>query len=92
MENTFGLQLRNDWINNGLYRTEDRVRVDKTDYYATGASLPLPRPYFDQLPNLPRPGADRFTDTITSFLCRNKIQWAQKVPLGRGPARRTGIL
>src|SRR5208337_2104140 len=31
MENTIGLQVRNDWIHNGLYQTEDRVRVDKTD-------------------------------------------------------------
>ena len=31
VENTFGLQVRNDWINNGLYQTEDRVRVDKLD-------------------------------------------------------------
>jgi hypothetical protein len=29
VENTFGLQVRNDWINNGLYQTEDRVRVEK---------------------------------------------------------------
>ena len=29
VENTFGLQVRNDWINNGLYQTEDRVRVDE---------------------------------------------------------------
>ena len=40
MSNTFGLQLRNDWINNGLYRTENRVRTIKTDYSATGAFLP----------------------------------------------------
>jgi hypothetical protein len=39
MQNTFGLQLRNDWINNGLYRTENRVRTAKTDYSATGASF-----------------------------------------------------
>jgi hypothetical protein len=39
MANTFGLQLRNDWINNGLYRTENRVRKAKTDYSATGASF-----------------------------------------------------
>jgi hypothetical protein len=39
MGNTFGLQLRNDWINNGLYRTENRVRTAKTDYSATGASF-----------------------------------------------------
>ena len=31
VENTFGLQVRNDWINNGLYQTENRVRVDKLD-------------------------------------------------------------
>ena len=39
MSNTFGLQLRNDWINNGLYRTENRVRANKTDYSATGISF-----------------------------------------------------
>ena len=38
-ENSFGLQVRNDWINNGLYQTEDRVRVDKFDS-ATGTILP----------------------------------------------------
>jgi hypothetical protein len=38
-ENTFGMQLRTDWINNGLYRTENRVRTTKTDYSATGASF-----------------------------------------------------
>jgi hypothetical protein len=39
MSNTLGLQLRNDWIHNGLYRTENRVRTTKTDYSATGASF-----------------------------------------------------
>ena len=29
VETTFGLQLRNDWVHNGLFRTEDRVRTDK---------------------------------------------------------------
>jgi hydrogenase/urease accessory protein HupE len=29
MENTFGLQVRNDWIRNGLYQTQGRVRVPK---------------------------------------------------------------
>ena len=37
--NTFGLQLRNDWINNGLYRSSDRIRTNKTDYSATGSSF-----------------------------------------------------
>ena len=35
MSNTFGVQLRNDWINNGLYRTQNRVRTAKTDFSAT---------------------------------------------------------
>ena len=39
MSNTFGLQFRNDWINNGLYRAENRVRTTKTDYYATGITF-----------------------------------------------------
>jgi hypothetical protein len=39
MSNTFGVQFRNDWINNGLYRTVNRVRTTKTDYSATGASF-----------------------------------------------------
>ena len=34
VENTFGVQVRNDWIHNGLYRTEDRERTDKTDIVA----------------------------------------------------------
>ena len=39
MANTFGLQFRNDWINNGLYRADNRARTTKTDYYATGITF-----------------------------------------------------
>lgn len=39
VQNIFGMQLRNDWIHNGLYQSEDRVRVDKTDS-DTGTILP----------------------------------------------------
>jgi len=68
-ENTIGLQLRNDWINNGLYATRNRVRMEKTDY-DTGDSIP---------PILPATRErDRFTDTIGSFYVENKIQWANK--------------
>jgi hypothetical protein len=35
MSNTFGVQYRNDWINNGLYRSENRARTTKIDYSAT---------------------------------------------------------
>ena len=65
VENTFGLQVRNDWINNGLYQTENRVRVDKTDS-STGNTLPATTQ------------ADRFTDTQVGFYVENKIQWAEK--------------
>jgi TonB dependent receptor/Carboxypeptidase regulatory-like domain/TonB-dependent Receptor Plug Domain len=62
---TLGLQLRNDWIHNGLFQTEDRVRVDKTDS-STGTTLPATTQ------------ADRFTDTEVGFYAENKIQWAEK--------------
>jgi len=65
VENTFGLQVRNDWITNGLYQTEDRVRADKTDS-STGTTLPATTQ------------ADRFTDTQIGFYVENKIQWAEK--------------
>jgi hypothetical protein len=38
MSNTFGVQYRSDWINNGLYRSQNRVRTTKTDYSATAWS------------------------------------------------------
>ena len=75
--NTFGFQLRNDWINNALYQTKNRARVDKTDYNA-----PQPPPSGYNGPNPPVLPAtttrDKFTDTITSFYAENKIQWVEK--------------
>jgi len=65
VENTFGLQVRNDWIKNGLFQTQNRVRVDKTDS-STGNTLPATTQ------------ADRFTDTQVGFYAENKIQWAEK--------------
>ncbi|MGI8772050.1 MAG: TonB-dependent receptor [Acidobacteriaceae bacterium] len=65
VENTFGLQVRNDWVNNSLHQTEDRVRVDKTDS-STGNTLPATTE------------ADRFTDTQADFWAENKIQWTEK--------------
>jgi hypothetical protein len=64
-ENTFGLQVRNDWINNGLYQTEDRVRVDKLDS-ATGTVLPATTEQ------------DDFADTQAGIYAENKIQWSDK--------------
>ena len=65
VENTFGLQVRNDWIDNGLYQTENRVRVDKLDS-ATGTILPADTDVND------------LTDTQVGFWVENKIQWAEK--------------
>ena len=65
VENAFGLQVRNDWIHNGLFQTEDRVRVDKTDS-STGNTLPATTQ------------ADHFTDTQVGFYAENKIQWCDK--------------
>ena len=65
VENTVGLQVRNDWIHNGLFQSENRVRVNKTDS-DTGTTLPATTQ------------ADRFTDTQVGFYAENRIQWAEK--------------
>jgi len=65
VENTFGLQVRNDWVTNGLYQTQNRERVDKVDS-DTGNTLPLTT------------NADRFKDTLIGFYVENRIQWADK--------------
>ena len=65
VENTFGLQIRTDWINNGLYQDQNRVRVDKTDS-ETGNPLPATTQ------------ADRFTDMQAGVYAENRIQWAPK--------------
>lgn len=65
VENSVGLQVRNDWIHNGLFQSEDRLRVDKTDS-STGSTLPATTQ------------ADRFTDTQPGFYVENKIQWAER--------------
>ncbi|HVP54293.1 MAG TPA: TonB-dependent receptor [Candidatus Eisenbacteria bacterium] len=64
-ENTFGVQVRNDWIHNGLFQTQDRMRVDKTDS-ETGNTLPATTQ------------EDRFTDMQFGLYWENKIQWAEK--------------
>jgi len=63
--NTFGLQVRNDWVHNGLFQTENRERVDKTDS-VTGTTLPATTQ------------ADRFTDTQAGVYWENRIEWAEK--------------
>lgn len=65
VEDSFGLQIRNDRINNGLYQDQNRVRVGKTDS-VTGNPLPSTTQ------------ADRLTDTQAGLYAENRIQWASK--------------
>ena len=71
VENTIGLQLRNDWVHNGLYRTEDRVRTDKNDINACNDD---PIPECATNPNLTAilpadTDLNKFTDTAGRYLC-----------------------
>jgi hypothetical protein len=66
VQNTFGLQVRNDWIDNGLYQTENRVRVQKIDSQNGDSILPADTDVND------------LTDTQVGFWVENKIQWADK--------------
>ena len=65
VENTIGLQLRNDWIHNGLFQSEARVRVNKLDVF-TGTTLPATTE------------ADHLTDTQPGVYAENKIQWTER--------------
>jgi hypothetical protein len=80
VKTTFGLQLRNDWVHNGLFRTEDRVRTDKNDINACNDE---PIPACVTNPNLTAilpadTDLNKFTDTLGSAYVENKIQWASK--------------
>jgi hypothetical protein len=80
VENTFGMQVRNDWVHNGLYRTENRARTDKNDINACNDE---PIDACATNPNLVAvlpadTDVNRFTETMFSFYVENKIQWAEK--------------
>jgi hypothetical protein len=83
VENTFGLQVRNDWVHNGLYRMEDCVRTDKIDTVACYTN-PIPACEPDgtidgNYPILPAAtDLNEFTDTMLGFYVENKIQWSEK--------------
>ena len=65
VENPLGLQLRIDNIRNGLYQTENQVRVDKINS-ADGSVLPATTRQDDIL------------QTSIGLYYENKIQWAEK--------------
>jgi outer membrane receptor protein involved in Fe transport len=76
LETTFGLQLRNDWIHNGLFRTEDRVRTSKSFYTANYLDQPSD---LDQIAVLPAAtDLNKFTETIGSPWVSTRIQWTNK--------------
>ncbi|MGA8555002.1 MAG: TonB-dependent receptor [Candidatus Acidiferrales bacterium] len=84
VENTFGLQVRNDWVQSGLYRTEDRVVTDKLDIVACYTNpFPLCDPDGTINGNYPILPADtdlnRFTDTMLGFYLENKVRWSEKL-------------
>ena len=66
VENTAGVQFRNDWINNGLYQTDDRVRVNKVDSQNGNAILPEAT------------DVNGIADTQAGAYVENKVQWAEK--------------
>jgi len=82
IETTFGMQLRNDWIHNGLFRTEDRVRTSKTYYtanYQGDCDANGDCSTVDQVAVLPQDtDQNKFTETIASPWVSTKIQWASK--------------
>ncbi|HWA96464.1 MAG TPA: TonB-dependent receptor [Terracidiphilus sp.] len=65
MANTAGVQVRNDWIHNGLFQAANRVRMEKTDS-ATGNPLPATTQ------------EDLIRDTQAGFYAENRIEWAEK--------------
>ena len=74
MDNTLGFQVRDDLIDNGLYETEDRQRVNKTAIYDVFDDAPLAAPTF--VPATLR--QDQIIETSIGLYYENKIQWAEK--------------
>jgi len=80
MQNTIGLQLRNDWVHNGLFRTENRVRTNKNDGNACNDE-PIPECATNLTLVAVLPAAtdlNKLTDTLVSGYIENRVQWAEK--------------
>jgi len=76
VETTFGMQMRNDWIHNGLFGSEHRNRTDKTFYTVNYLDEPSS---LDQIAVLPAAtDLNEFTETIGSPWISSQIQWAAK--------------
>ena len=68
VENTFGLQFRNDAIGNGLYQSQARHRVDKTTYDEFGTASTLAA----------TTRRDDILESSVGVYYENKVQWAEK--------------
>ncbi len=79
VENTFGVQTREDYINNGLYQTDDRQRVVKndTDYLDQPGDLFANGTTSTRLPLAT--DVNRIWDTQAGVYAENKIQWSDKI-------------
>lgn len=88
VENTVGVQVRSDLVHNGLFRTSQRVRMDKYDVNACNdvpASDGGPVECLTSTSQKPvgalLPAAtdlNRFSDTLVGLYAENKIQWSSK--------------
>lgn len=82
LENTFGLQVRNDVIENGLYQTVDRVRTAKFDVPDGGVVLPAVT------------REDHVLESSVGVYYENKVQWTDRfrtVAGVRGDVYRFGV-
>jgi hypothetical protein len=73
VQSTFGVQTREDYINNGLYQTDDRTRVNKADM-DTG-TLP---PGANSIALPANTDVNQIADTQVGIYWENKIQWSDK--------------
>jgi len=75
-EITFGLQFRNDWIHNGLFRTLDRMRTYKIDYISNYSTVD---PAFNQFAVFPAAtDINEFKETIISPWVQTTIHWGER--------------
>jgi len=69
MENTGGIEIRNDLIYNGLYQTQNRQRISKEDTFDDpGGTITLPA----------TTRQDRINETSLGLYYQNKVQWTEK--------------
>ena len=76
MENTFGLQFQNSWIDTGLYQTVDDVRTDKYAWTYAPDGTEDGETATPTIPSITK--VDAITETSLGLYYDNKVQWADK--------------